>query len=296
VRTFRHPAFCILSRRITAQIDSHSTFGAAFTLIELLVVVSIIGILAALLLPALAKCKASSQSINCLSNLKQLQAGYLMYALDNDDSQPGPEIIMAPNLVDVQSYANFWVNGSARTDTNTDNIKAGAIYRYVGSPAVYHCPADKSTVLGNPSLLRVRSYSKDGWMFAPGGVYDAYGIHMKAEMWPWGRYKVSEHQKPGPSGVWVFIDEQERSIESGYFILSQPAWVFGGDPKAVPWWESLAADRHRQGCNLSFLDCHVEHWKWQAAKVYKGFDVPASPGGDSDDLRRLQDGVPHDPK
>jgi prepilin-type processing-associated H-X9-DG protein len=195
----------------------------------------------------------------------------------------------------VQSYSNSWVLGSARTDTNTDNIRAGAIYRYVGSPGVYHCPADKSTVSGNPALLRVRSYSKDGWMFAPGSVYNANAIYMTSEMYPWGTYKVSSHQKPGPSGVWVFIDEQEQSIESGNFVINQPAWIASYDPQDL-WWGSLAADRHRLGCNLSFLDGHVEHWKWKAPKIFVQFYQPASPGGDSDDLRRLQEAVPHDPK
>src|SRR5262245_61478039 len=142
---------------------SYSTSQPAFTLIELLVVISIIAILAALLLPALVKAKAAGQLAGCLSNLKQLQAGYLMYAEDNNDSQVGPEFDLAPIPGDVQSYSNSWVLGSARTDTNTDNIQAGAIYHYVGSPGVYHCPADKSTVSSNKALLRLRSYSKEGW-------------------------------------------------------------------------------------------------------------------------------------
>src|SRR5215472_10399748 len=124
MKTFRHCA-----RRI-----SRSTFSTAFTLIELLVVISIIAILAALLLPALARSKASAQSISCLGNLKQLQAGYLLYAQENNDSQVGPESVLPAGLGDARSYSNSWVLGSAKTDTNTDNIQAGAIYRHVGSP------------------------------------------------------------------------------------------------------------------------------------------------------------------
>src|SRR6188474_2945905 len=76
-----------------------------FTLIELLVVIAIIAILAAMLLPALAKAKTKAQGIGCLNNLRQMMIAWKMYPDDFND------LLLASLNVDASQRRIIWVTG-----------------------------------------------------------------------------------------------------------------------------------------------------------------------------------------
>lgn len=245
-----------------------------FTIMELLVVIGVIGIVCSLLIPALARAKSRAFSLICLSNLKQQQLSWHLYAGDNEDAAaPNNSFssLSTPNTTDtpwVTGEGASWSPGIAPLDSTFKHLETGVLFPYNRAHGIYHCPADLSTVSNNPAQLRTRSYCMNISL----NCSDATNSFRKA----------TQINRPNPSDLFVWIDTQEQDIWDATFGIFSTDSMYAGD------WLDLPADRHQQGANLAFADGHVEHWRWAAPKQFVTRWEAARSGGDLADLQRLQ--------
>jgi prepilin-type N-terminal cleavage/methylation domain-containing protein len=208
----------------------------AFTLIELLVVIAIIAILAALLLPVLAKAKIRAQGIQCVSNSKQFATAWIMFADDNQDN-------LVPNLggtvPPIPPPNTTWCAGDMQNSvdtTNVDLIKSALLFPYTKSVGLYKCPGNKQNMLRGVSM---------NWFM---GIPSNPG---------WSTWRIYQKLSsiPHPTSRFVTIDEYEMTINDALFRIDS------GNAGKINDWPALY---HGNASGMSFADSHAELHKWKA--------------------------------
>lgn len=251
--------------------------ASGFTLVELLVTISIISILAALLLAAVAKAKLSAKRVRCVNNFKQTTLACFLYSSDNLDALPVNYDGVHPDWT-----VTNWVAGnmSQKAESSDKALlideNRTLLARYLRTSFVFKCPADLyqqvRSLSMNARMNPVRDADPPRWL-APAAEYATFR-------------KLSDIEQS--SSIFLMIDERADTINDAYFAvdLSNTGLPYGnGDstPFVMVDWPS---SYHGGQGNISFGDGHVASKKWFEAttRVPNGQAEPVAfmPANDRD--------------
>ena len=265
--------------------------NGGFTLIELLVVIAIIAILAALLLPSLAKAKQKAYGVQCMSDTRQLMVCWRMYADDDNDILP-PNDYPYTTAAPIDGSIDNWVFGSMYVPRDAINIpfltnpKLSSLALYNQNANLYKCPADISVIQGQTRIRSVSMNCAIGtrcWTAAgkPGAVSGNYPVGSPVGGgWLSGYYadpdpnyrtygKSSSIIKPSPADLWVIMDENPTTINDPLMAICMTGVVV-----------DFPARYHNGSAGIAFADGHSEMHKWMDdfTQPITG-DITGVPGG-----------------